>query len=60
MEKFKSAQIDLPENDDSMYCECDAGTDKYGNECTYCEGLGIVSARHYDDLKSLERDESDL
>lgn len=57
---YKSALIDLPENDDTIPCECDNGIDKYGNECTYCEGVGQVSERHYNDIKSLEREESDL
>ena len=61
MEKHKSALIDLPENDDTMLCsECDNGTDRDGIECYYCEGKGIVSERYYNDIKSLERDESDL
>jgi len=60
MTEFKSALIDLPENDDTMDCECDNGIDRDGIECYYCDGLGIISERHYNDIKSLERDESDL
>ena len=61
MKKFKSALIDLPENDDSVTCpECDDGTDRDGRECIYCDGIGVVSEYHYNDIKSLERDEQDL
>ena len=61
MEKFKSALIDLPENDDSITCpECDNGADSFSCECTYCDGIGVISERYYNDIKSLERDESDL
>ena len=61
MEKFKSALIDLPENDDSITCpECDDGLDRDGNVCFYCDGIGVISERYYNDMKSLEREESDL
>ena len=61
MEKFKSTLIDLPENDDSISCpECDEGLDRDNFECYCCDGIGVVSEYHYNDIKSLERDESDL
>lgn len=66
MDEFKSTLIDLPENDDTIECpECDDGIDsdgldRDGHQCYYCDGKGVVSERHYNDIKSLERDEQDL
>ena len=61
MTDFKSGLIDLPENDDTILCsECDNGTDRDGIECYYCNGIGVISERYYNDIKSLEREESDL
>ncbi len=58
---YKSTLIDLPENDDTIDCpECNNGTDRDGQECYYCEGLSVISEYHYNDIKSLEREEQDL
>lgn len=49
------------EESDEMSCpECEHGEDRDGIECIYCDGIGVVSEYHYNDIKSLERDESDL
>ena len=61
MEKFKSALLSLPENDDTMECpECDEGLDRDNKLCYYCNGIGVISEYSYNDIKSLERDEQDL
>ena len=60
MTDFKSKLIYLPENDDTIPCECDDGLDRDGRICIYCDGIGVISERYYNDIKSLERDESDL
>lgn len=61
MTEFKSTLIDLPENDDTMDClECDNGLDRDGELCFYCNGIGVISEYSYKDIKSLERDESNL
>ena len=61
MTDHKSSLIDLPENSDDIFCpECEKGKDRDEYVCYYCDGLGMVSERHYNDIKSLERDESDL
>ncbi len=65
MPKITNTLLDLPENDDSMDCpDClhSSGilADGFGTECSTCDGEGVVSERHYNDIKSLERDESDL
>lgn len=49
-----------PYNDDSMDCECGNVLDSFSCECNYCDGIGVVSEYHYNDIKSLEREESDL
>ncbi|KKL95759.1 hypothetical protein LCGC14_1851350 [marine sediment metagenome] len=49
--------LNLPENDDSMDCECDNGIDRDGYECTYCEGIGTISEREYQQIKRAEQDD---
>jgi len=54
-------RTDAPYNDDTIDCvECEDGLDRDSNKCYYCNGDGVVSEREYNDIKSLERDESDL
>ena len=61
MTEFKSSLIDLPENDDEIFCpECEDGLDRDNELCYYCNGIGVISEYSYNDIKSLERDESDL
>ena len=60
MTEFKSALIDLPENDDSVTCpECDDGTDRDGRECIYCDGIGVVSEREYKEQIRVEQEDFD-
>lgn len=57
MTNIVNTLLDLPENDDSMDCECDNGIDRDQNACYYCNGTGVVSEREYKHLKELEQQE---
>ncbi len=38
--------------DDGIFCP-----DCIGSECHYCDGEGLVSERHYNDLRAIEKEE---
>lgn len=43
-------------DDDTIDCpECNEGA----IECHYCDGAGVLSERHYKDIKSQEREETE-
>ena len=49
---------DAPYNDQSIPCpECLDGEDDEGYECSYCEGIGVISEREYQQIKRAEHDD---
>ena len=43
-------------DDDTIFCP---ESHKYESACHYCGGLGMISERHYNEMKEQEREETE-
>ena len=58
MSKLTNTLLSLLEDDDTIDCPgCDNGKDKYGADCTYCSGVGLISEREYKDQINTETED---